>query len=289
MYKGPLRFAHRGLTQQAPENTLEAFEAAVSYGCEGIEIDVQLTKDHQAVIFHDYNLTRMTLGCAERSSNGRICEMTWEELSCVQIPFANHLLPEHPPAGAENEFLAGMPERIMGQEKGRDYASQLKEDPRTARILRFEDFDRWLAGKSEDILVEIEIKASGAAQVLARLMESSRNLERYIVFSGNDAYIREIQRDITPALKARGLRCGANIRRLTEQARQQVLEMDLFEIGLDAGAFTAQDVAWLKEQGVEVLSNLGDYPRWWETLQQTGALGFKSNYVGAYSEWYAGR
>lgn len=92
MYKGPLRFAHRGLTQQAPENTLEAFEAAVSYGCEGIEIDVQLTKDHQAVIFHDYNLTRMTLGCAERSSNGRICEMTWEELSCVQIPFANHLL-----------------------------------------------------------------------------------------------------------------------------------------------------------------------------------------------------
>ncbi len=31
-YTGPMRFAHRGLAQAAPENTLEAFGAAVAFG-----------------------------------------------------------------------------------------------------------------------------------------------------------------------------------------------------------------------------------------------------------------
>ena len=39
------RFAHRGLVQAAPENTLPAFEAAVAMGCEGIELDIRLSKD----------------------------------------------------------------------------------------------------------------------------------------------------------------------------------------------------------------------------------------------------
>ena len=41
-YTGPQRFAHRGLVQAAPENTLGAFQGAVDGGYEGIEIDVQM-------------------------------------------------------------------------------------------------------------------------------------------------------------------------------------------------------------------------------------------------------
>ena len=68
-YTGPQRFAHRGLVQAAPENTLGAFQGAVDGGYEGIEIDVQMTRDGEIVIAHDSNFTRMTLGHPDGGSN----------------------------------------------------------------------------------------------------------------------------------------------------------------------------------------------------------------------------
>ena len=55
-------FAHRGLhglSDDCPENSLAAIEAAISHGY-GIEIDVQRTADYDAVVFHDTTLQRMT-------------------------------------------------------------------------------------------------------------------------------------------------------------------------------------------------------------------------------------
>lgn len=54
--------AHRGLHDRAMgvvENSRDAFEAAVAAGY-GIECDVQLSRDGQAMVFHDYDLTRLT-------------------------------------------------------------------------------------------------------------------------------------------------------------------------------------------------------------------------------------
>lgn len=53
-------FAHRGLHSAGgpPENSLAAFDAAIAAGY-GIELDVQLTYDGDAVVFHDYDLVRM--------------------------------------------------------------------------------------------------------------------------------------------------------------------------------------------------------------------------------------
>ncbi|MDD6887125.1 MAG: glycerophosphodiester phosphodiesterase [bacterium] len=53
-------FAHRGLytaDQRIPENSLPAFRAAVEAGY-GVELDVQLTRDKQIVVFHDDTLLR---------------------------------------------------------------------------------------------------------------------------------------------------------------------------------------------------------------------------------------
>lgn len=53
-------FAHRGLfskDQKVPENSPAAFRAAVEAGY-GIELDIQLTKDGQVVVFHDDDLKR---------------------------------------------------------------------------------------------------------------------------------------------------------------------------------------------------------------------------------------
>ncbi len=51
-----LNIAHRGGAGLCPENTLAAFRDAVARGCDGAELDVQLSKDGEVVVFHDYRL-----------------------------------------------------------------------------------------------------------------------------------------------------------------------------------------------------------------------------------------
>jgi glycerophosphoryl diester phosphodiesterase len=55
----PLVIAHRGDTRAAQENTMPAFESALRLGVDGIEMDLQLSRDGQVVIFHDDDLTRL--------------------------------------------------------------------------------------------------------------------------------------------------------------------------------------------------------------------------------------
>ncbi|HCJ76546.1 glycerophosphodiester phosphodiesterase family protein [Thermoguttaceae bacterium LCP21S3_D4] len=52
--------AHRGFSGKYPENTMLAFEKAIEAGCDGIELDVQLSKDGIPVIVHDERLARTT-------------------------------------------------------------------------------------------------------------------------------------------------------------------------------------------------------------------------------------
>ncbi|MGH6871619.1 MAG: glycerophosphodiester phosphodiesterase family protein [Rhizomicrobium sp.] len=52
----PWNIAHRGGAGLRPENTLAAFADAVARGCDGAELDVQLTADGKLVVFHDYRL-----------------------------------------------------------------------------------------------------------------------------------------------------------------------------------------------------------------------------------------
>lgn len=53
-------YAHRGASGYAPENTLEAFKLAIKQGAEGIELDVQLTKDGEVVVIHDETIDRVS-------------------------------------------------------------------------------------------------------------------------------------------------------------------------------------------------------------------------------------
>ena len=67
--------AHRGASGLAPENTIAAMKLAIEYGCDGIETDLQLTKDGKVVVFHDWSVDRTTDG------KGEIKDLTFEELS----------------------------------------------------------------------------------------------------------------------------------------------------------------------------------------------------------------
>ena len=55
-------FAHRGYSGKYPENTMLAFREAEKTGADGIELDVQLSKDGELVIIHDETLDRTTTG-----------------------------------------------------------------------------------------------------------------------------------------------------------------------------------------------------------------------------------
>lgn len=69
--KPPYAFAHRGARALAPENTLEAFTLALRLGATGLESDVWLTADGEAVLDHDGivggRLRRRAIGTLERN------------------------------------------------------------------------------------------------------------------------------------------------------------------------------------------------------------------------------
>lgn len=52
-------FAHRGVAKSCVENTMLAFKKAKALGVDGIELDVQFSKDGILVVFHDINLIRL--------------------------------------------------------------------------------------------------------------------------------------------------------------------------------------------------------------------------------------
>lgn len=51
---------HRGARHEAPENTVEGFIWAQQHGCEHFELDIQLSRDHELMVFHDTTLHRTT-------------------------------------------------------------------------------------------------------------------------------------------------------------------------------------------------------------------------------------
>lgn len=67
-------FAHRGFSGRYPENTMLAFQKAYEAGCDGIELDVQLTRDDEIVIMHDERIDRTTNG------KGYLRDYTYQEL-----------------------------------------------------------------------------------------------------------------------------------------------------------------------------------------------------------------
>ena len=70
----PVIFAHRGAAVYAPENTLAAFELALTQGADAIELDVKLSAEGCAVVIHDDTVDRTTNGA------GRVKNLTLADL-----------------------------------------------------------------------------------------------------------------------------------------------------------------------------------------------------------------
>jgi glycerophosphoryl diester phosphodiesterase len=73
----PIVVGHRGAGGLAPENTLAAFQVAADLGIDGVEFDVQLTKDGHPIVFHDDEVQRVTDG------TGQVADLTLGELKTL--------------------------------------------------------------------------------------------------------------------------------------------------------------------------------------------------------------
>lgn len=84
-----VNYAHRGLHSRdlsVPENSLQAFRLAARAGY-GIELDVQLSKDGQVVVFHDDDLERV---CGVKA---RVDELDYSELSRLSLCKSGQTIP----------------------------------------------------------------------------------------------------------------------------------------------------------------------------------------------------
>lgn len=83
----PQVIAHRGGGRNYPENTLLAFKRALEAGSDGIELDVQVTKDDVVVVYHPNTLDVRTNG------SGSISSKSWDEIAVLDAGY--HFEPEN--------------------------------------------------------------------------------------------------------------------------------------------------------------------------------------------------
>ncbi|MBE6835463.1 MAG: glycerophosphodiester phosphodiesterase [Ruminococcaceae bacterium] len=267
----PMRLVHTGVTQFAPENTLEAFKKAVELGCEGVELDIQLCGDGEIIVTHNNSLGYMTF---ERN-RAFLKDLTANEIKQVDIPYRNALKLKYPPY-PWTEHDGGR--RMITPP---DY----RED-RVTRLITFKEFDGWLSTVKGDFTVEVEFKTTGMCRRMDEILSASSNVSRYIFFSGDWDVLEEMQAHYRQNGKPEGLRLGANIRFINEKTMDFVRRSDLWEVGLNNEAFTKEDVDMFDGMGIKVFSNLGDYPEWWKKICEMGIEGFKTNYPDAFTEWW---
>lgn len=105
-------WAHRGASAYAPENTMEAYILAHQYGADGIELDVQLSKDGEVVVIHDEKINRTSDG------RGYVRNYTLRQLRQFNY---NRTRPEHfhaqiPTLREVLEYLQDKPEMSLNIE-----------------------------------------------------------------------------------------------------------------------------------------------------------------------------
>lgn len=153
-FERPLILAHRGACQLAPENTMAAFRMAAEMGADGIELDVQLSKDGEVVVIHDSTVDATTDG------SGRVKDLTLAQLQELDAGgwYATEFAGEHIPTLAQVLHELG-PRLVLNIE------------------LKTEGF--FSAGLEAEVV---------------RLVEDSNMLHRVIVSSFNPLALRRVRR-----------------------------------------------------------------------------------------------
>lgn len=197
-------FAHRGLHSAAvPENSPAAFEAAIARGL-GIECDVQASRDWQAMVFHDWELDRLT------DETGPLLERDAAEIGGVTLSANGEAIPDLPHLleliGGRAALLIeiksrrGLPVEQLCRSVGNalaDYdgdAAVMSFDPRAAR---------WFADHAPDIvrgLVVTEEGKKGPRGAWERRLALRHSRAEFLAYD-----IRDLPSRFAARARARGL------------------------------------------------------------------------------------
>ena len=141
----PLIYAHRGANKEATENTRSAFDKALEYPIDGIETDIQLSRDEVAVLWHDRFLGKIGL------PGKRIDDFDHAQLQAMN--FAAHFSARARPEGIMSlqEFLDAYRKRcrllleIKMHESEPASRREIKVRQTLQRVGRLKDVSAWVS------------------------------------------------------------------------------------------------------------------------------------------------
>ena len=140
MASRPQLFAHRGARCVAPENTLPAFAAALEMDVDGIELDVQCSRDGRLVVIHNFQVDETTNG------SGDVASFTLAELQLLDA--GSHFSPEFAgtpiPTLEEVLNLVGTRCRVNVEIKSKDPRGGNQVEPLLALIQQRKLYDQVL-------------------------------------------------------------------------------------------------------------------------------------------------
>ena len=188
---------HRGLKAFYPENTMISFEKAIEAGVDGIEMDINMTKDGHLVVIHDNRVDRTTNGI------GLVQDMTLEELKKLDAgshfsgEFCNERIPTF------EEFLDLVKDKkIILNVEIKDYRFSVVDQ--TIKML--DDYnlsDRYvLACFNADVTTyahkEYQIKTQGFPEWMVKNFKADTNTHYYAV----GIAMKDLTRDLCNKYKA---------------------------------------------------------------------------------------
>ncbi len=265
----PLVLAHRGDSIHAPENTLEAAMPAWEAGAEAWELDVQLTRDGVAVVFHDETLSRTTdvadcFGGDPRGRDGfRLADFDWSEIAALDA--GSWFVAD---AASERSAAAfGTLEKMDGTRRAH-YRSGRVRVPTLA--------DALMLTADRDWLVNVEIKSfpgnpPGILEAVLEAIAQTGTASRVLLSSSDHRDIARIPCLIPPAQQAlldipRGILVATPLVRphayLTEIVGAQTFhasakclgsESISYRQGRSAEALWSDGIAELRSRGIPIL------------------------------------
>lgn len=129
--KQTLIFAHRGANREAAENTRTAFDCALTYAIDGMETDVQLSRDEIAVLWHDRLLNKLGL------PNKHVDDFDYNQLQAMN--FAAHFSLNAKPEGIMSlrDFLDAYRKRsrLLVEIKNREWEQTSRHEIKVRQTL----------------------------------------------------------------------------------------------------------------------------------------------------------
>ncbi len=231
--------AHRGASSYAPENTFPSFDLALEMGADGLETDVQATRDGVLVLLHDRRVDRTTDG------SGPVSEMGWSRLS--ELDAGAWFAPRF--AGARVPSLEAFLARYAGRI---GLALEIKApgvEPALVEMLRPYRLDDGLTITSFDWASVAAVRELAPALRVGWLTHAfdAETIER--VRAAGMAQICPRASDVTPDLVALAHRRGLEVR--AWGVADEGLMARAVEAGVDGMTVNFPDVllAFLRERG----------------------------------------